>query len=82
MKTENTTERANGGTPLAEPTGSDVFFQIEDWYLADDGTLSLKLVGGPTICIGAVHFRKGYRGGMSVEFRIPNTERQARYPVA
>jgi len=23
-------------------------------------------------CIGAVHFRRGYRGGMRVEFRIPN----------
>ncbi len=29
-------------------------------------------------CIGAVHFRKGYRGGMSVEFRIPNNSREAR----
>lgn len=25
MKTKNKTERANGGTPLAEPTGSSVF---------------------------------------------------------
>jgi hypothetical protein len=24
-------------------------------------------------CIGAVHFRRGYRGGMRVEFRTPNT---------
>ena len=30
MKTENTTERANGGTPLAEPTCSAT---IPDWQI-------------------------------------------------
>lgn len=24
-------------------------------------------------CIGAVHFRRGYAGGMRVVFRVPNT---------
>ena len=36
MKTENTTERANGGTPLAEPTGSLALCEIPDFEYDDD----------------------------------------------
>jgi len=43
------------------------------------GIKSVLVVGGGAslgfpigFCIGAVHFRKGYRGGMTVEFNSPN----------